>query len=87
MAGGQVEETEPAMKLFGRLPEMVFGLIIGIVMIQLAISAIAPYMDIIGKTFAVLIVAVLVAVTIAVTVVLIRFLLNRFGGGGGTFNG
>ncbi len=76
------------MKLFGRLPEMVFGLIIGIVMIQLALSAIAPYMGMIGKTFAAVIIAVMIAAFIALLVVLIRFLLNRFGGGGGgTFNG
>lgn len=73
------------MKLFGRLPELVFGLIIGIVMIQVAIAAIEPYMGMIGKTFAALIIVLIIGGIITSVVALIRRLRNN--SQAGPFNG
>lgn len=65
---------------------MIFTLVIGVVVIQLAIGAIQPYLGWIGRTFAIVVIVVLIAGLIAVTVVLIKFLATRFGGGG-SFHG
>lgn len=73
------------MKL-GKLPEMIFSLILAVVMIQLAIGAIQPYLGWIGRTFAITIIVVMIAAIVATLIALIRFLINHFRGGG-TWNG
>lgn len=73
------------MKL-GKLPELIFTLILAVVMIQLAIGAIQPYLGWIGRTFAIVIIVVMVAAMVATVIALVRFLLKHFRDGG-TWNG
>lgn len=74
------------MKLFGKLPELIFSLILAVVIIQLAIGAIQPYLSWIGRTFAIMVIVLLVAVAVVGVVAAIRYLHTKLRNSG-TFNG
>lgn len=71
------------MKLLGRLPEMIFSLVIAVVVIQLAIGAIQPYLGWIGRTFAIVVIAVLIAGAAIGTIAAIRVIRKAIREGGG----
>lgn len=73
------------MKLFGRLPEMLLGIIVAIVLIQLVVNSITPYLGWLGITATILIIIVMVLGVVAGVIALIRQWHNR-SGRGDTFN-
>lgn len=71
------------MKLFGKLPELIFSLILAVVIIQLAIGAIQPYLSWIGRTFAIMVIVLLAAGALIGVITAIRFIRKKIREGGG----
>lgn len=64
----------------------IIAIFLCVLVIQFMIAAIQPYLSWIGRTAAIVICVLMVLAVIASIIMLVRLLLNRFGGGG-TFNG
>lgn len=70
----------------GKLKSAIITVFLAVIGIQLAFAAIEPYLGWVGRTLALVIIALLLVGTAFALLPVIRYIQDRFGGGG-TFNG
>ncbi len=63
-------------------PQFVVGLIVFVIFINVVGASVEPYMPMIGKTFAFLLIVLGIAVVGFIVFLVVRIVLNNIGGGG-----